>query len=292
MTRIIHLSDLHFGTVLPKLIEPLLDKIAAVQGQLLVVSGDLTQRAETWQFSAAADFLARIQLPRIIVPGNHDIPLWNIYRRFVTPLYKFCLHFGPEPEPIYEDEKLIIVGINTARSLVWKGGRISYEQMDRLQSRLSLVPAETFKIIVMHHPIAPIEGAATLPVLGRAREALAVLERVKTDLIMAGHVHHRFAFQTKRKYSTSHSILIIQAGTALSYRTRNTPNGFNVVDIEPDAVNVIPYEWVEDRAEFAALARIRFDNRGVWNPVREEAIDAIVTSKISSLGASSIRSGE
>ncbi len=273
MTRIIHLSDLHFGTVVPKLVEPLLERIRALEGQALVVSGDLTQRAEDWQFAAAADFLARIQLPRIIIPGNHDIPLWNLYRRFFTPLLKFRRQFGPNAEPIYEDQKLLIIGVNTARSLVWKGGRISYEQMDRLQSRLSLVPAETFKIIVMHHPIAPMEGAATLPVLGRAREALAVLEKVKTDLIMAGHVHHRFAFQTKGKSRASRSILIIQAGTALSYRTRNAPNGFNVVDIELDAVNVIPYEWSEYQGDFMPLTRIRFENRGIWNSIVEEAVN-------------------
>ncbi|MDQ7783105.1 MAG: metallophosphoesterase [Desulfomonilaceae bacterium] len=269
--RIVHLSDLHFGTVLPKLIEPLVGLIIELCPRVLVVSGDLTQRAKSSQFAAAAAFMKRIPVSKVVVPGNHDIKLWNVIRRFVDPLTNYRRYFGEKVEPMYQDNDIVVIGVNTARSLTWKGGRISYVQMNRLSSRLVEVPANVFKVVVMHHPIIPLSQGTVIPAVGRSRKARDILESVRTDVIMAGHAHHRHACRTERQLETSeHSILVIQAGTALSRRNRGMPNSFNVVDVKGEAVTVTPYEWLETRSDFKAVSSIRFAKRGIWEQATEE----------------------
>jgi 3',5'-cyclic AMP phosphodiesterase CpdA len=137
MRRIVHISDLHFGRVNPMLIEPLLARITALQPAVVAVSGDLTQRATVEQFEEARGFLQRIPFPQVVVPGNHDISFWNVYRRFARPLERYRRYINAEAEPSYADDRLFLLGINTARSLAWKEGRVSLEQIERLRWRLA-----------------------------------------------------------------------------------------------------------------------------------------------------------
>ena len=103
MRTLVHLSDLHFGRTDPALIEPLLASIAAIAPDLVVVSGDLTQRARAAQFAEARAFLDRIAQPRIVVPGNHDVPLYRVWERFLSPLGKYKKHIGSDLEPTFVD---------------------------------------------------------------------------------------------------------------------------------------------------------------------------------------------
>src|SRR5256885_8738664 len=125
MRRIVHLSDLHFGRVNPILIDPLIRAVVKVEPDLVAVSGDLTQRARSYQFQEARAFLDALPKPQIIVPGNHDIPLHNLFARFVEPLTKYKRYITDNLQPVYQDEQLVVVGVNTARSLTFKGGRIN-----------------------------------------------------------------------------------------------------------------------------------------------------------------------
>src|SRR2546423_11611694 len=120
MRKLIHLSDLHFGRVDPVLIDPLIRVIREVAPDVVAVSGDLTQRARSYQFQQARFFLDALPKPQIIVPGNHDIPLHNVFARFLEPLTKYKRYIAEDLNPIYEDEEVAIVGVNTARSLVLK----------------------------------------------------------------------------------------------------------------------------------------------------------------------------
>ncbi len=263
--RIVHLSDLHFGTIRPQLVDPLLRLTGDLHPRVVVVSGDLTQRATGSQFRAAAAFLDRIPFPQVVVPGNHDVPLRNVIRRFASPLLNYSRHLGDDVEPSYRDEHVAVMGVNTARSLTWKGGRISCLQMDRLGDRLAEVPPNVFKVVVMHHPIIRLSRGMAVPAVGRDRKARVVLERAQLDIVLSGHAHHRYACRIGRQSEKSgHSIVVVQAGTALSHRTRGMPNSFNVVELERDAVSVTPYEWLEERNEFKAVPRIRFEGRGCW----------------------------
>src|SRR5512132_2197917 len=132
MRTIAHLSDLHFGREDPVAVEALLDDLARVRPSVVAVSGDLTQRARVREFEKARAFLARVPFPKIVVPGNHDVPLFDVLRRFVSPLDRFRAYIPPSPDPIHVDAELVVVGISTARSLTWKSGRISHAQMARV----------------------------------------------------------------------------------------------------------------------------------------------------------------
>lgn len=265
--RIVHLSDLHFGTVPPYLVEPLLLRIRELQPRVVVVSGDLTQRARDAQFADAAAFLKRIPFAQVVVPGNHDVPLYNVIARFADPLGNYRRHLGEDVEPSYEDDELVVIGVNTARSFTWKDGRISIEQMERLKSQLSMIPESVYKVVVMHHPIVPLTQGMNIPAVGRSRKARKILESVRTDIILAGHGHHRCACPTERKHATAgHAILVIQAGTTLSDRTRGTANNFNVLDMERDAVTLKPFEWSAESNGFVASPSTRFHGRGSWIP--------------------------
>src|ERR1700704_500594 len=130
MRTIVHLSDLHFGRTDDALLTPLASVIAKLAPDLIAVSGDLTQRARTAEFQAARAFLDRLPKPQIIVPGNHDVPLHNVFRRFIGPLAKYRRLITDDLAPFYADDEIAVLGINTARSLTFKRGRVNSKQID------------------------------------------------------------------------------------------------------------------------------------------------------------------
>lgn len=264
MRRIVHISDLHFGRVNPALLQPLLSRMEALQPDVVAVSGDLTQRAREEEFSAAGEFLRQIPYPKIVVPGNHDISLWNLYRRFARPLERYRRHIGSEHEPVFHQEGLFVLGLNTARSLAWKEGRLSREQIARIRHRFSEVSAGTIKVLVVHHPFLPPEGKNTAAV-GRAKHALEALEHSNADLILAGHLHRGFSRQTSSYYRLARrSILVVQSGTTLSSRTRDEQNSFNVVDVQVDSVQITVEAWNPASNSFHPQQAHRYEKRGAW----------------------------
>ena len=152
MRTLVHLSDLHFGRVDQTLLAPLTDLIRCLAPDLLVVSGDLTQRARSQEFVAARAFLDTLLMPRVVVPGNHDIPLHNVFDRFLRPLQKYRRHMTDDLQPFFVDDEIAVAGINTARSLTIKDGRINQQQMAQVAARFAGLPNSLVKIIVTHHP--------------------------------------------------------------------------------------------------------------------------------------------
>src|SRR5437899_375032 len=142
-----HLSDIHFGTVDPVILAPLIEAVRGLAPDVVVVSGDLTQRARTEEFLEARSFLDRLPRPQIVVPGNHDVPLYNLYERFVERLDRFHRYITPEREPAYADDEVAVLGTSTARSLTWKGGRVNSAQIARIKERLSNIDARVTKIV-------------------------------------------------------------------------------------------------------------------------------------------------
>src|SRR5262249_49709435 len=155
MTLIAHVSDLHFGAHTPAVVDALRDDIASAGPTLLAVSGDLTQRARPDEFVAARRFLDAIPCPRVVVPGNHDIPLFDVFRRFLHPLDRYREHIGPDVDPFFATDGLAVLGLNTARSNTWKDGRISAEQVERIRAVFCPLPEATVKVLVTHHPFLP-----------------------------------------------------------------------------------------------------------------------------------------
>jgi len=251
MRTIVHLSDLHFGRVNPSLLDPLLTVVKEVAPHLVAISGDLTQRARSYQFQQARSFLDALPKPQIVVPGNHDIPLHNLFARFLEPLTKYKRYITDDLQPLYEDEEVAIAGVNTARSLVFKGGRINETQVSRLRDKFCSLRNGLVKVVVTHHPFDLPEGHDERDLVGRAKMAMAGLAECGADLFLAGHLHISHTGHTKRYNIKGHSALVVQAGTATSTRERGEVNSFNVLRIAYPAITVEKFAWNASTTSFA-----------------------------------------
>jgi len=229
MRTLVHLSDLHFGRIDPAVLDPLARAVADARPDLVVVSGDLTQRARRSQFREAAEYLARLPRPQIVVPGNHDVPLYDVARRFLAPLARFHRYVHDEPFPAHVDDTLAVVGVNTARSLVFKGGRINREQVAALAARFDKLPANRVRVVVSHHPFEQGPHASEEDRVGRADMALRAFTDCRVDLFLSGHLHRSHAARTERVREGGYTALVVHAGTASSTRGRGEANAFNVL---------------------------------------------------------------
>jgi 3',5'-cyclic AMP phosphodiesterase CpdA len=251
MRTVVHLSDLHFGRTDDTLLDPLVSAIRELAPDVITVSGDLTQRARSAQFQAARVFIDSLAAPKIIVPGNHDVPLWNVFRRFFRPLDSYRRYITDDLQPYYADEEIALLGINTARSLTFKGGRINPAQIAAAQQRLCSLPAEIVKVIVTHHPFDLPPGFDSNERVGRAKLAMDMLFSCRCDLLLAGHLHVSEADITPMRFvDREHGVIIVQAGTATSTRARGETNSFNAIAIERQRIEVRRHAWVPTAGAF------------------------------------------
>jgi 3',5'-cyclic AMP phosphodiesterase CpdA len=252
MRTLVHLSDLHFGTVRQEIVLPVLSLIERIQPDVVAVSGDLTQRARKEQFVAAREFLDAVRFPKIVVPGNHDIPLYNLFARFVLKLTRYRRYISDELEPFYSDPEIAVLGINTARSATFKGGRVNSQQVRHMRERLGSLTGVT-KIVVTHHPFDLPEAYPDKALVGRARRAMQQLTGLGIDLFLAGHLHIGLSEPTALRFKISGgSPLMIQAGTALSSRVRGEANSFNVIRIQHPNISVSRLAWRADLKVFVS----------------------------------------
>jgi 3',5'-cyclic AMP phosphodiesterase CpdA len=251
MRTIVHVSDLHFGRVDPRLVPPLVQTIHAIAPHLIAVSGDLTQRARRSQFAQARAFLQQLPFPKIVVPGNHDVPLYNVAARLLGPLTRYRHYIARDLKPVFVDEEMIVVGLNSVRSALFGGGgRLNEEQVGRAASCLQTAAPHVVKIVVTHHPFGLPEGHGEEHLIGRSRMAMEQLARVGADLFLAGHLHVSHAGCTAERYKIAgHSALVVQAGT-MSTRGRGERNSFNVVRLARPHISVERYTWDEERQTF------------------------------------------
>lgn len=271
MRTIAHLSDLHFGRVDTTLVQPLLSAVWAQKPHLVVVSGDLTQRARPREFAQARDFLESLPRPRIVVPGNHDVPLYNLAARFVRPLARFRQYISEELVPTYVDEEIAIVGASSARSFTVERGRINEQQIQLVLERLGTAPPSAVKVLVTHHPFDLPEGHDERALLGRAAMAVKRLSTVRVDIFLAGHVHRSHsAHLTSRYRLQGWRPLVVHAATALSTRRRGETNSFNVLHIEGGRLTVERYAWEGERTAFLSAERKQFccDSEG-WKSLSD-----------------------
>ncbi len=272
MRTLVHLSDIHFGRVDAAIIEPLIDLIADLKPNVVAVSGDLTQRARSQQFKEARAFLDRLPNPQIVVPGNHDVPLYNIFARFLQPLDKYRQFITEDLSPFYADEEVAVLGVNTARSLTVKGGRINEKQVAIMREKLCPFSTNVVKIIVTHHPFDLPEGFDDREIVGRAQMAMETLADCGADVFLSGHLHVSHTGHTAKRYKIGdHSALVVQAGTATSTRGRGEANSFNVIGIDYPNITVERYVWQPSDSNFVSPQIEKFQQvSNGWTRVGDE----------------------
>jgi 3',5'-cyclic AMP phosphodiesterase CpdA len=248
MKSIVHLSDLHFGTEDQAVLDGLLsdlDGVTAPRPSLVAVSGDLTQRARAAQFQAARRFLDSLLVPYIVVPGNHDIPLFDIFRRLFKPLDLYKQYITEDLTPSFVEGDIAVMGITTAHGLTSKHGRVTPEMATKVCQTLSASSAP-WKILVAHHPFVIPHGVDEPPVKG-ADFAMPKFESCGVDVILGGHLHVSHASDVAGFRSEDQKVICVAAGTAISTRLRGEANSYNRITVDGDMLTVYHRVWNGER---------------------------------------------
>jgi 3',5'-cyclic AMP phosphodiesterase CpdA len=277
MRVLAHISDLHFGRHDPVAAEALLGALARFAPDIVIVSGDLTQRARRSEFAAARGFLERVASPLLVIPGNHDVaPFWYPLRRFLQPLARFERYVSPERAPLFLDDEVAILGLNTARRSTAKSGRISLAQIAEMRRAFAALPEGRFRVLVTHHPLATPPGTpgGRTGAAGRSEAALAMLRSLGVRLLLSGHHHRARAGAAEDRDEIAEvppearSVLLAHAGTAISTRTRDEANSFNLLKVERETVEIALMTREIGAADFAEHRCERFElGRTGWTLV-------------------------
>ena len=261
--RIVHLSDLHFGYHDPALAAGLAADIARQQPTLVVVSGDFTQRGTAREFAQARAFLDALPAPLFAVPGNHDMPMFNLWRRFTDPYRLYRRYIDDELEPFLEVDGIAIAGLKTSRraraGLNWAHGSINRQQLKRLAQRFAGAPDSALRVVVAHHPLMGPEAPETeMRLVRRASTALRAFSGMGVRLVLSGHFHLSYVREhvpgeirhgtpPGPRLAAVAPILVAQASTTISTRLRGHPNGYNLVDIAGDDIAITVRDWTGER---------------------------------------------
>jgi len=236
-----------------------LELIERNRPDLVVISGDLTQRARPEQFRQARDFVDRIPVPTFTVPGNHDVPLYRVWERLFNPYGCYKKHFSPELEPVYRDDELLVVGINTAHGLTIKGGRIPLRRLLEVEKVLKDTPDAVFKVVVAHHHMIPPPNFGTQHVLANAYEAIDLFSSAGVDLILSGHLHQAYIGNSEEFYPKGRPpVVILHSGTTTSNRGRGGErerNTCNWIQFDGKSMVVSHYRWHHQLGRFAEHSR-------------------------------------
>ena len=272
MRTLVHLSDMHFGKFDSSCIEPMLAAIRAVNPNLIIISGDFTQRARVGEYKEAADFVKKLEHPHLVIPGNHDIrPLFSPLARIADPFDRYKHYISDNLEPGYVDEEVAIASVNTVRSHAIKDGRVNKSQIDRLSRWFKRVNGDRLKIVVTHHPFdMPFEYKTesknykyrTHRLARRAKMAVHTLAGVGIDMYLSGHYHQSSAGETAHRYKIeNYSAISVRAGT-VSMRQRGEEQSFNLIFIDTKTVRIDTYVFDISKKVFDLFASKVFIKTG------------------------------
>jgi 3',5'-cyclic AMP phosphodiesterase CpdA len=227
MSVLLHISDTHFGTEQPPVVEALVALAARQRPDVVVLSGDITQRARPAQFRAAKAFVDRLGAPVVSVPGNHDIALFDLWARLTRPYARYATAFGADLEPVHASQDLLVIGVNTTRAWRHKNGEVSTAQIDRVANLLIAASPQQLRVVVVHQPAAVPRAEDRANLLRGHPAALRVWSAAGADLVLGGHIHLPC---TLAQHGLARRLWVLQAGTAVSSRTRpEAPNSVNIL---------------------------------------------------------------
>jgi 3',5'-cyclic AMP phosphodiesterase CpdA len=268
MRTIAHLSDLHFGAAVPEIVAALAGRLADLCPDVIAVSGDLTQRARRQQFRRAGAFLAGLPGSHVVVPGNHDVPLYNVLLRFADPLGGFRRHITAVRYPCFRDAEIAVVGANTTRSFTIKDGGLRRGDVHQLSALLG-DGGDAVRVVVCHHPFdRPTSRSGRWTVPAPDFNGVDALVSRGVDIFLTGHLHLTYVGHTAVRYRIGgRSAIVVEAGTATSHRGRGEANSFNLLRIEGGRVTVERHHWDDTASRFAVAAAEEFvRSEAGWTP--------------------------
>ncbi len=261
--RLLHISDIHFGPPhRPELDDAIRKLIVAEKPDALLVSGDITQRATRDQFEAARDYLGSLSLPQVVVPGNHDVPLYALHHRLGSPFRRYREFLADDLEPTLKLPGVWVFGMNTAKGWTAKNGVFRAETLQRCKAFFSGAPPAVLRVVVAHHHLLPAPGARYDPVAARARNAARAFSDARVDIVLAGHLHHAFVLRVKTYYpKLSFGTLVAHSGTSMSSRGRGVEheaNSVNIIESDAETLVIRNLRYRERAGDFALAARYQF----------------------------------
>jgi 3',5'-cyclic AMP phosphodiesterase CpdA len=260
MRTLLHCSDIHFGPPhLSRVAEGLLELVDSLRPHLVVISGDLTQRARPEQFRQARRFVDRLPVPSLVVPGNHDVPMYRVWERVFAPFAAYRAHFSPELEPVYRDQEMLAIGINTAFSWTITGGRITSRRLREVGDLLAAAPRRLLKVVVAHHHLISPPSFGRQRVPANARRAIELFSAAGVDLVLSGHQHQTYVGNSEEFYPRGRPpVLILHSGTTTSSRGRageRHRNTCNWIEVDAGSLVVSHYGWQPALDRFAEHSR-------------------------------------
>jgi 3',5'-cyclic AMP phosphodiesterase CpdA len=276
MTRIAHISDTHFGTEDASVCAALRNALLREAPDLIVLSGDITQRARRTQFRAARTFLDSLApIPVLALPGNHDLPLFDLFTRFTQPYRHYKGHICPVLNPVWQGPEVAVLGVNSTRVLRHKHGALLPDVVREVAERLGTL-SQPFKVVALHHPLAVIEDSDRRNRARAAAEALRAWIGAGADLFLGGHIHLPYCIPVRPGLRQA---VVLQAGTAVSTRRRGgRPNSFNLIRFEtrPRRMHIEQRDYDAQSGVFAATsATVAMPAASGWILLPDSGVPAI-----------------
>lgn len=263
MRVIVHISDMHFGKIDTSCINPMLRAINSVKPDLVIVSGDSTQRARVKEFEGIEKFLRNLEHPHLIIPGNHDIrPLYNPIARIADPYDLYKKYVCETLEPAFVDDEIAVASVNTVRTSAIKDGRVNKRQILSLAKWFNRYDGNRIKIVVTHHPFDMPPDWSKQKLARRAEMAVHALADADIDLYLSGHYHHSSIAHTAERYDIeNYSAVASQAGT-VSVRQRKEVQSFNLIIIDHPTIRIDTYLYNSKKKMFNLYSTKTFKKTG------------------------------
>lgn len=260
MRKIIHISDMHFGRIDQTILYPLSKAIEREKPNLVIISGDFTQRARTMEFKEAKSFVDNIKYPMLVIPGNHDIsPLFSPLARIFAPYKRYKKYISEKLEPVYIDNEIAVAGMNTVRSHAIKDGRINKKQIANIKKWFGGLSDDVVKIVVTHHPLDTHESYGDHKLAKKSFSTLRALSEVGVDAYLSGHFHFTSAVETVKRHKIgNYSAIAIQAGTVSTRTRHNEKASFNIITINKKSFSIAPQFWNPKTKDFEPGSEEKF----------------------------------
>ena len=261
LARIVHISDVHFGRIRTSdIVSSLIDQVNALNPTVVVVSGDITQRARRVQLREAAEFISSFQSPSMVIPGNHDVyAWWYAHYRLTKPLARYEKYISADLSPVFETPELRMVGINSSHGWTVKGGKFSKEDIAAAGSFFEHGASQQFKVLVVHHHLLSLDQLGKHDVAVRGNKLLDTAIRTKVRLVLCGHLHVSHVEEHK---VNGQQIVISSAGTATSDRGRHSnaaQNYFNIVDVHTNTFDITEMRFEDSSRKYVDVRTSVFE---------------------------------